>query len=252
MAKPISIQLYTVREMAKQDFPGTLKIIADIGYKGVEFAGLHGHDPKEIKKVIDDLGLQVSSSHTPLPTSENVSQICETELTLGNKRVISGLGPAEFETIDACKRAIDKFNRAAELVKAYDMTFGIHNHWWEFVTLNGKYAFDIIMGEAPEVFSELDVYWCAFGKADPVKIISQYKSRMPLLHIKDGLLKEGEHVHTAVGSGKLDFPAIIGAADPNVLDWLIVELDASYGDMLLDVKKSYEYLTSNGLAEGNR
>lgn len=75
---------------------------------------------------------------------------------------------------------------------------------------------------------------------------------MPLLHIKDGLLKEGEHIHTAVGSGKLDFPAIIGAADPNVLEWLIVELDASYGDMLLDVKKSYEYLTSNGLAVGNK
>lgn len=63
--------------------------------------------------------------------------------------MISGFGPAEFETVDACRRAIEKFQTAAELVKEFGMIFGIHNHWWEFVTLNGKYAFDMIMDERP-------------------------------------------------------------------------------------------------------
>lgn len=252
MAKPISIQLYTVREMAAQDFPGTLKTIAEIGYKGVEFAGLHGHDPREIKRIIDDLGLQVSSSHTPFPTPDNAAKICDTESILGNTRIISGLGANEFENEDAVKKAVEKFHTACELVKPYGMTFGMHNHWWEFVTIDGRYAYDIVMSQVPEMFSELDVYWCAFGKADPVQVILKHRPRIPLLHIKDGLLKEGEHIHTAVGSGKLNFPSIIGAADPGVLDWLIVELDASYGDMLADVKKSYEYLVRNGLAEGNK
>jgi len=252
VAKPISIQLYTVRDLAAQNFPETLKTIAEIGYKGVEFAGLHGHDPKEIRKILDDLGLEVSSSHTPFPTRDNVSQICDTESILGNTRVISGLGAAEFQDRDAVKRAVAKFHEACDLVKPYGMTFGMHNHWWEFVKIGDAYAYDMVMAEVPEMFSELDVYWCAFGKADPVEIIKRHQTRIPLLHIKDGLLKEGEHIHTAVGSGKLDFPSIVGAANDDVLDWLIVELDASYGDMLADVKKSYEYLTSSGLGRGNK
>jgi sugar phosphate isomerase/epimerase len=250
--KPISIQLYTVRDVAAQDFPGTLRAIADIGYKGVEFAGLHGHDPKEIGKLIADLGMKASSSHTGLPTAESVGAIVETETALGNKRVISGYGPDDFKTVDAVKQAAARFNTAGELLKPYGMTFGFHNHWWEFFTMDGKYVYDILMAEAPDFFSELDVYWCKFGKADPVQIVSKYKSRLPLLHIKDGMLEEGKHVHTAVGSGLMDMPAIVGAADPNVLEWLIVELDACETDMMEAVRKSYEYLTSTGLGEGNK
>lgn len=254
--KPISIQLYSLRPdvypPARDDFPGVLRTVAEIGYKGVEFAGLHGNDPKEIRKILDDLGLQVSSSHTGLPTPENVNQLADVEAALGNKRLISGFGPDRFQTVDDCKAAADRFCEAADLLRPYGMTFGFHNHWWEFHTVDGRKVYDILMAEAPDVFSELDVYWCAFGGDDPAKVVAQYKSRLPLLHIKDGLLKEGEHIHTAVGSGKLDFPAIIGAADPNTLEWLIVELDNSYGDMLADVKQSYRYLVENGLATGNK
>ena len=250
--KPISIQLYSVREAAAQDFPGTLRKIAEIGYKGVEFAGLHGHDATEIAKLVRDLGLEVSSSHTGLPTPQTIGEIVGVEATLGNKRVISGFGPDDFKTVDAVKAAAAKFTLAAELLRPHAMTFGFHNHWWEFDTLDGKYVYDILLEEAPTVFSELDVYWCKFGKADPVATVSKHKAQLPLLHIKDGMLEEGKHVHTAVGSGLMDMPAIIGAADPNVLEWLIVELDACETDMMEAVRKSYEYLTSSGLGEGNK
>ena len=250
--KPISLQLYTVRQAAAQDFVGVLKTVADIGYKGIEFAGLHGHDPKEIARIVSDLGMQVSSSHTALPTPENVQQIVDTESELGNKRVISGVGPDDLKTVDACKAVAEKFNQAAELLKPHGMTYGFHNHWWEFDKLDGRYVYDILMQEAPGVFGELDVYWCAFGKADPVEVTARYKSRLPMLHIKDGMLIEGNHVHTAVGSGKLDMPAIIGAADPSVLEWLIVELDECDTDMMEAVRQSYAYLTSRGLGSGNK
>ena len=251
MAKPISLQLYTLREAAKDDFPRVLKKVADIGYVGVEFAGLQGHDPKEIRKLIDDLGLKVSSSHTGLPTAENIQQLAETEKTLGNKKVISGFGPDKFQTVDGVKDAAEKFRTAAKLVKPFGMTYGFHNHWWEFHSVDGKQVYDILMAEAPDIFSELDVYWCAYGKADPVAVVSKYKSRLPVLHIKDGMLGE-DKIHTAVGSGALDMPAIIGAADPNVLEWIIVELDNYAGDMFEAVQSSYDYLIGNGLAAGNK
>ena len=250
--KPISIQLYSVREVAAQDFPGTLRKIAEIGYKGVEFAGLHGHDATEIAKLVQDLGLKVSSSHTGLPTPESIGPIVSTESTLGNKRVISGFGPNDFQTVEAVKEAAAKFTLASELMRPHAMTFGFHNHWWEFAKLDGRYIYDILLEESPTTFSELDVYWCKFGKADPVEVVSKHKSRIPLLHIKDGMLEEGKHVHTAVGSGLMDIPSIVAAADPDVLEWLIVELDACETDMMEAVRKSYEYLTSSGLGEGNK
>jgi sugar phosphate isomerase/epimerase len=247
--------LYTVRPdvypEAKDDFPGVLRTIAEIGYKGVEFAGLFGHAPKEIRRILDDLGMKTSSSHAGVPTAETVSQIVDTESALGNTRIIGGFGPDKFKTADDCKAAADIFQQAAELLKPYGMTFGFHNHWWEFETVDGQRVYDILMTNAPDIFSELDVYWTCWGKADPIEVIPQYKSRIPLLHIKDGMLEQS-HPHVAVGSGKLDIPRIIGAAHPDVLEWIVVELDAYDGPMLDAVKKSYKYLTENGLAAGNR
>lgn len=251
MAKPISLQLYTLREASAKDFPAVLRAVADIGYGGVEFAGLHGHDPKEIKKLVDDLGLKVSSSHTGFPAPDNFAQIAETEMALGNKHVITGFGPAQFETMDGVRESAEKFQKAASLIGPLGLKFGMHNHWWEFHKVDGRRVFDILMEEAPAMFSELDVYWCAYGDDDPVKVIEQYKSRMPLLHIKDGSL-EKDKPHLAVGDGVLDMPAIIGAADPNILEWVIVELDNFDGDMFEAVRRSYDYLTSNGLADGNK
>lgn len=249
--KPIALQLYTLREMAAKDFPDVLKKVAKIGYVGVEFAGLHGHDPKEIKKLVDLLGLKVSSSHCAMPTPENVQEIVDTESILGNTRIISGFGPNDMATDDDRKRSAEKFCIAADVLKPYGMTFGFHNHWWEFFKAGDKYNYDVLMEMAPNVFSELDVYWTAYGKADPVEIVEKYKARIPLLHIKDGPLEEGKP-HTAVGNGALYMGDIINATDPTVLQWLIVELDECATDMLKAVEQSYNYMIAEGLARGNK
>ncbi|GJM68777.1 hypothetical protein HMSSN036_09930 [Paenibacillus macerans] len=41
MAK-VGLQLYTVRDHLERDFEGTLRKVAELGYKGVEFAGFTG------------------------------------------------------------------------------------------------------------------------------------------------------------------------------------------------------------------
>ena len=73
--KPISLQLYTLRELAKQDFIGVLKKVAAIGYLGVEPAGLFGHKPSEIKAIVADLGMAVSSNHQPWPSRDNLAEV---------------------------------------------------------------------------------------------------------------------------------------------------------------------------------
>jgi len=249
--KPIALQLYTVREEAARDLPGVLRRVAEIGYKGVELAGLHGRKPAEVAAMIRDLGLQISSSHTSLPTPENLQEILEAELALGNRRIICGFWKDEFASVDACKETADRFNQAAELVKPYGLSIGLHNHWWEFYKVNGRYPYEIVLEQSPGIFGQFDVYWAAYAGADPAEMVARFKSRLPLLHIKDGTLGK-DAPHTAVGDGALDMPAIIRSADPNILEWLVVELDECATDMFEAVERSYDYLTSTGLAVGNK
>lgn len=250
--KPIAIQLYSVREACAEDFAGTCKKIADMGYVGVELAGLNGMSASEARAMLDDLGLVVCSTHGPMPSAGNASEIAADANALGYKYTVSGFGPDQMKTLEAVKESAATFQAAADALAGAGLQFGFHNHWWEFEAIDGQMPHDILLDEAPGVFAEIDVYWCAFGGQDPVANVAKKAKRAPLLHIKDGLLEPGVHIHTAVGKGKLDMPAIIGAADPNVLEWLIVELDACETDMVEAVADSYSYLVGEGLAKGNK
>ncbi|MBS3733808.1 MAG: sugar phosphate isomerase/epimerase [Phycisphaerae bacterium] len=250
--KPISIQLYSVREQTQHDLPGVLSRIAEIGYKGVEPAGLQGRSPKGFRALLDDLGLVASSTHGPLPTAENVNEIVETAQALGYDMVISGKSPDDFRTRDAILAAAEQFQTAAELLKPHGVRMGYHNHWWEFDEIDGRLGYEIFLEAAPDVFSEMDTYWaCNFGAVDVPAMVAKHAARLPILHIKDGPLVRDEP-HTAVGAGKMDVPAVIGAADADVLEWLVVELDECAGDMMDAVAASYAYLTGQGLAAGNK
>ena len=135
--------------------------------------------------------------------------------------------------------------------RAEGLTFGMHNHWWEFETRDGKLVYDLVLESAPDIFSELDIYWAAYAGVSPASVVARHGARLPLLHIKDGSL-EKDSAMTAVGGGKVDIAGTIGAADPNVLQWLIVELDRCDTDMWEAVRQSYTYLTEKGLAVGNK
>lgn len=99
---------------------------------------------------------------------------------------------------------------------------------------------------------EIDIYWCAnFGANNPAEVVSAYRDRAHLLHVKDGPLVKGEP-HVAIGSGKMDIPTTLKAQDTTVTQWHVVELDECATDMMKAVKDSYDYLVTNSLALGNR
>lgn len=248
--KPIAIQLYTVREAAAEDFPGVLKRIADIGYKGVEFAGLQGMEPAEVKTIVDDLGLEVASAHMPMPDPDNAQQVIDECKTLGITKLITGPGGA-IDTMDNVMACVAKMQTAVECLEGTGIAFGLHNHWLEFEDVEGQFPEDVFLTQVPELFAEIDVYWVAVGGPDPAATVARLKDRAPVLHIKDGPI-DPPQPHTAVGKGVLDMPAIIGAANPDVCEWMIVELDSCATDMFEAVQDSYDYLTGNGLAAGNK
>lgn len=248
--KPISVQLYSLREAAAKDFIGVLKSVAAMGYVGVEPAGLFDLKPAEFLKIIADLGLVVSSNHGPWPNRNNLKQVIDTTLALNLKTAIGGFGPDDFKSLDAIKTTAETVNYMIDQLAPAGITLALHNHYWEFNLLDGRCAYDYLLELCPRVKIELDIYWAAnFGACNPVEQIRRLRSRTVLLHVKDGLLVR-DTPHVAVGSGKMDIPACIGAADLNQVEWLVVELDSCATDMRDAVAASYRYLTSQRLARG--
>ncbi len=248
---PISLQLYTLREEAKKDLPAVLKKTADIGYAGVEFAGLHGMKPAELRRILDDLGLAASSAHGPLPTEENVREVIDTAKALGHNRHISGFGPDHFATKEKVIEAAAMAQNAADLLEGSGITYGLHNHWWEFEKrFDGKAAHDILMEAAPGAFAQIDTYWVQTGGGDVPQVLRKLGSRAPLPHIKDGPADSPEADMTAIGGGVMDWPAIMEAMSP-ATEWLVVELDRCATDMTEAAAASCRYLTGQGFAKGN-
>lgn len=249
---PISVQLYSLREESQKDFVSVLKSVADIGYKGVEPHNLFGLSLPEFKAILDDLGLQLSSSHFPWASPNNLSEVIDTASFLGHDLVGCGYGPQSFETLDDIKQTADEINEMLPPLKKAGLQLFAHNHSWEFDRIDGRIKHDILAELCPDLSYEIDTYWAAnFGKENPAEHVAHFSARVPLLHIKDGPLIKDEPM-VAVGSGKMDIPAVIQAADSNVLRWLVVELDQCATDMTEAVAQSYQYLVGNDLAAGNK
>lgn len=242
-----------MRELVAKDYFGTLKLLAEIGYLGVETAGFKSVKPKEVRRVLDDLGMLCSSMHTPVPARENVNQLIDQASELNTDMLIAGLGPDDFKDAEGLSRSIDRLRAATALVHEQGMTFGYHNHDWEFAQVGGQVVYPALLSAVPEMFSELDIYWAQLGSGDTVKVIQDHADRIRMLHVKDGMLrteKELRWTMTAVGGGKVPVKEAVKSANSDVLQWVVVELDNCATDIVQAVRESYKYITGEGLARG--
>jgi sugar phosphate isomerase/epimerase len=242
MAENIALQLYSVRDLLPKDFEGVIRRVAAMGYQGVETAGFPGITPAEAGKLFKSLGLQVPAIHSfPPPVGEKIKEVLDIVSALGCKTIVSGFGPDRFGTLDATRKACDEFNHAAELAHANGLRLCIHNHWWEYLAVEGSYPYKVMLERLdPKIGFEIDTYWVKTGGVDPASVVKEMGKRAPLLHIKDGpAVKEKPQV--AVGEGVLDFPSIIKAGQ-GAYEWLIVEFDSCATDVMEAAEKSCKYL----------
>lgn len=264
--KPLSVQLYSVRNYAAQDFKSTLKRIADIGFAGVEPAGFFDMRPSEFKKVIDDLGLKMYSSHTPWVRDDFIGEVMETADILGLKRVVCGYGPADFADMETIKRTADRVNLVQEKLERNGFELFQHNHYWEFERLDGRWKYEIFAELCPKVKFEIDSFWSTNkGREDAVAVMKQFAPRTILVHIKDGVCRQEAKNAGMVnglldmkvdllplGDGDLPIPQVI-AAMPEQVETVVVELDyCDSVEMFAALQRSYEYMVGNKLAYGNK
>lgn len=261
----VGLQLYTIRDAMGTDAPGSLKQVSDMGYKYVELAGyadgkFYGYEPAAFRKMVEDLGMEILSSHTQVEaagiTLDNAKKMAEDHAKLGVKYCVQPWVVEEARTTIASyqKMAAD-WNQVGAIMKENGIQFGYHNHNFEFDTVEGKVPyFDVFMVELDKdlVTMELDMFWTTKAGQNPVDIFNKYPGRFQLFHFKDMFTREapyyttvGEDDFAPVGAGVIDFKAILAAREIAGMKYIIVEQDKSRENKPFeDIKTSITNLTT--------
>jgi sugar phosphate isomerase/epimerase len=248
----VALALYTVRDEIAKDYVGTLKKVAEIGYPGVQISGGGNLSAKELKMALSDFGLHPVGAHISLDTLEKeLDSVLSFHQTIGNKYIICPWVPENRRgSADAWKKVAAIFNEIGSKCKAQGFTFGFHNHSYEFVKYDGRYAFDILFESCdPDlVKAEIDVYWVQHGGENPAAYIRKYAGRCPLMHLKD-IANDEKKSFAEVGSGLLDWDDILAACKQAKTLWYVVEQDTCQRPVYESIKMSYEFLKKKGIAK---
>jgi len=245
----ISLQLYTVREHTARDVPATLRRLAEIGYTAVEFAGYGGLSPRDLRAILDDLGLRASGAHVPLESWETDPEAVISDMqALGCAHAVVPIIPPERRDENAVAGLAESFNRWGELCRSEGITFSYHNHAFEFAPLGETTVWDLLLRETDPglVHLELDLYWVRYGGADPEAVLRDLGERVSLVHLKD-MADDEERSDLPVGEGTMPWQELLRAADAAGVEWYIAEQD-NPRDAFEDVQSSLRYL--RGLSEG--
>ena len=239
----IAVQLYSVRDELARDFSTTIRKIASYGYRAVELARFPPRVTTEAaKSLFDDLGIKVTSSHSPLPLGVDRNAILDNILPMEASYLVCPSLDAKnyFSSLDGIKTACEMLNEANLVAKDNGLKLGYHNHWFEMEIVDGKLAYQHMMDYLDDdIVFELDTYWAKVAGLNPLDVMKEMAGRLPLLHLKDGSAENNVDAMVALGDGAMDIPAILEASSAQ---WHIVELDRCDTDMLTAVKNSYSYL----------
>lgn len=266
----VAVQVYSVRDDASADLRATLEKIKKMGYDGVELAGLYGNDPADIKKMCDEIGLIPISAHVPyLDLVADTKGVLAQYATIGCKFVAVPYLNTEYRPgTDKFPEVIENVKMIGKCAKEMGIQLVYHNHDFEFVKLDGKYALDILYDEVPAEYlaTELDTCWVNVGGENPANYLRKYKGRAQIVHLKDFFGEKSDDMYELigiekkvverpknfefrpVGSGVQDFPEILKAAEEVGAEWVVVEQDKpSMGLTPLEsIEKSRNYLKTIG------
>jgi sugar phosphate isomerase/epimerase len=251
-AKYLGLQLYSLRDMVRDEgIRKVLEVVSKMGYNSLETAGyndgkIYGENPGDLKKMVDDLGMKLTSAHL----GRNISGDHDADMAWWNKAVeahnaagmkymVMPSSPLSGEnaTLDNVKRYGEYFNEIGLIAAGASLQFGYHNHNFEFENkIDGVPVYDLMLENtsADHVLFQLDVYWIKRGGFEPVDYMKKYAKRIKILHIKD---------ETAIGAqNTVSYKDVFDQAYVNgIKDWY-VEVERYDTTPEEDVKKSADYL----------
>ena len=231
---PVGLELYSVREELKRDPEATVRAVAQMGYECVEFYAPYfewtENQTKQIKKLLDDLGLRCYSTHNDHEylAPDKINRARDLNLILGCKYVVMASAEPALER-GGWMAVAESLNSAAERLEASGLKAGYHNHELEFTPVNGVRPMEILAKNTrPSVMLQLDVGTCLSAGADPVAWIRANPGRIRSLHCKDWSPDKSKGYTVLFGEGAVDWKPLFAAAESGGgVEYYLVEQEGS-------------------------
>jgi sugar phosphate isomerase/epimerase len=249
---PLGLELYSVRGELAKDLPNTLKTVAKIGYHNVEFYAPYYQwtypYAKEVKTLMDDLGLRCYSTHnniTALTAGDGIAKGIELNQILGSRYIMLASAPGT-RGADGWKKLGEQLTAAIETLKPHGLSAGFHNHQTEWRPVDGeKRAMDILAENTPKEFVlQLDVGTCMEAQADPVAWIKAHPGRIKVIHLKEwgpGTRQEEKGYRTLFGEGVSPWKDICAAAESvGGVEYYLMEQEGSRFPELETAQRSFD------------
>jgi sugar phosphate isomerase/epimerase len=237
-AVPIALQLFTIRDQTEQKLTAALEQVAEMGFDGVEFAGLFDNPADEVRDVLDRVGLRACGTHISLERlNRDIGQCIDEAQSLGADIIIVPYLTEEYRSREGYGHAVSELLAVAGRLHGRGLRLAYHHHNFEFLTLgpdSARRGIDILVDAPPDrLLLEIDVYWCRHAGTDPLKFLTRHVKRTPLLHLKD-MRDARSRRFTEIGSGIIEFAPILRTAAEGGVEWFIVEQDGDFAGSSMD------------------
>jgi len=231
----IGFQTYPIREMVVKDFPGTLKLMAGQGYQLVEMCSPQGYvtsgfgplvsmKPAEMRRIIEDAGLQCPSFHFTFPElTDNLDERIEFANRLGLSQMIcSTFWLPKTATLNDYLESADKLNKSAEKIKKSGMQAGFHNHEFEFAKLDNQLIYDALMGRFDPDLVKMQFQTEVINLGYKASTyFDKYPGRFISAHLSDWTAEKKE---VPIGQGIIDWKEFFAAAKTGGVKNYFVEM----------------------------
>ena len=237
--KDYGIQMYSVRDITKDNMEGALKALSEMGYKYVEFAGFFGLSAEKVVELLNKYGLKVSGTHTSIMELVN-----DYEGTVAFHKAIKNpiyiIPGHDLSTKEKLDQFIEDVNRLQPMLKAEGIEMGFHNHSGEFKpNQDGIIVYDELVARTG-LLLEIDTFWAYAAGKDPIALMEQLKDRLRFVHIKDGY-ENGEGMPLGQGTAPVAdvYKKAVELGIP-----MVVESETLTPDGLTEAQICYDYLKS--------
>jgi sugar phosphate isomerase/epimerase len=249
---PLGLQLWSVRTLLAKDLPGTLGQVKAWGFDEVETFGTFG---AEIAPQLKVAGLKVRAMHIGYDRlGSDLAGVLKDADAVGATTIVNPYLPHQakpFASRDEILKAASDFSKWSKACRAAGKRFGYHIHGQEFGAAPEGTLFDVLASESgPDVGFEADVYWVAYGGADPVALMKKYPGRIWFTHMKDmakGIAPGSDAGHreesnVVLGTGQIDIKGILAAGAKAGVEMNFIEDESK--DPAGQIPKSVAYYRS--------
>jgi len=202
---PLAIQLWSVQDEVRKDFPGSLQKLARLGFAAVEYAGWQEHPVAKHLHWLRESGLRCAGMHVGREQlRKDWLRVLGEAQEIGSPMVICPWwSPEDLQTEASCRAAGEELGAWAQGFRQKGVRFAFHNHGHEIAMVSGKRVLDwFLQAGGADLEIQLDVYWAQVGGVDPVTYMKQLGSRLGSLHLKD---------QKELGGGPVDLAAVVRA-----------------------------------------